>query len=91
MVTLCRRFHPRWLFLRNGSENDIRAHVTKRKISGGTWSEAGREARDVLLSLLKTCRKLGLSFFDYLGDRLSVPGAPAVAPLPELIRARATA
>ena len=27
----------------NGSENDIRAHVTKRKISGGTRSEAGRD------------------------------------------------
>jgi Transposase IS66 family len=23
----------------NGSENDLRAHVTKRKVSGGTWSE----------------------------------------------------
>ena len=46
----------------NGSENDIRAHVTKRKISGGTRSEAGRVARDVLLGLMKTCAKLGLSF-----------------------------
>ena len=73
----------------NGSENDLRAHVTKRKISGGTWSEAGREARDVLLSLLKTCRKLGLSFFDYLGCRLAVPDAPAIPPLPQLVRAAA--
>jgi hypothetical protein len=30
----------------NGSENDLRAHVTKRKVSGGTWSDAGRAARD---------------------------------------------
>ena len=73
----------------NGSENDLRGHVIKRKISGGTHSEAGRAARDALLGLLKTCRKLGLSFFDYLGDRLGVPGAPAVAPLPDLVRARA--
>lgn len=70
----------------NGSENDIRAHVTKRKISGGTMSEAGRTARDVLLGLMKTCRKLGVSFFHYLGDRLAVPDAPKIAPLPELIR-----
>jgi hypothetical protein len=41
----------------NGSENDIRCHVTKRKISGGTWSEAGREARDACLGLMKTCEK----------------------------------
>ena len=63
----------------NGSENDLRGHVIRRKISGGTHSEAGRTARDALLGLLKTCRKLG------------VPGAPAIAPLPELVRARATA
>ncbi len=73
----------------NGSENDLRAHVTKRKISGGTWSEAGREARDAFLGLLKTCRKLGLSFFDYLGCRLAVPDAPVILPLPQLVRAAA--
>jgi integrase len=38
------------------------ACVTKRKISGGTMSEAGRNARDVMLGLMKTCRKLGVSF-----------------------------
>jgi Transposase IS66 family len=74
----------------NGSENDLRAHVTKRKISGGTWSEAGRDARDACLSLLKTCRKLGLSFSDYLGARLGVPAAPFIPPLPDLVRARAS-
>jgi hypothetical protein len=73
----------------NGSENDIRCHVTKRKISGGTWSEPGRDSRDACLGLMKTCQKLGLSFFDYLGARLSVPDAPLIAPLPELVRARA--
>jgi hypothetical protein len=75
----------------NGSENDIRAHVTKRKISGGTRSEAGRVARDVLLGLMKTCAKLGLSFFAYLGDRLGVPGAEPVPPLAQLVRASAPA
>jgi hypothetical protein len=74
----------------NGSESDLRAHVTKRKISGGTWSEAGRDARDAGLGLMKTCRKLGLSFFDYLGARLGVPEAPLVPPLPDLVRARAS-
>ena len=73
----------------NGSENDIRAHVTKRKISGGTRSEAGRVARDVLLGLMKTCAKLDLSFFAYLGDRLGVPETAAVPPLAQLVRASA--
>ncbi len=75
----------------NASENDIRACVTKRKVSGGTMSEAGRTARDVLLGLMKTCRKLGLSFFCYLGDRLRVPGAMPIPPLPDLVRQAAAA
>ena len=70
----------------NGSENDIRACVTKRKVSGGTMSTPGRTARDVLLGLMKTCRKLGVSFFRYLGHRLHVPGAIIVPPLPDLVR-----
>jgi hypothetical protein len=70
----------------NGSENDIRACVTKRKISGGTMSDAGRTARDVMLGLLKTCSKLGVSFFHYLGDRLQIPGVTIVPPLTNLVR-----
>src|SRR3954467_446967 len=56
----------------NASENDLRACVIKRKVSGGTMSVNGRVARDVMLGLSKTCRKLGLSFFTYLGDRLGL-------------------
>ena len=37
----------------NASENDIRAFVTKRKISGGTVSDRGRDARDIMLGLAK--------------------------------------
>lgn len=70
----------------NGSENDIRAVVTKRKISGGTVSEPGKTARDTMLGLLKTCAKLRVSYYRFLGDRFAVPGAPAVPSLPSLIR-----
>ena len=70
----------------NGSENDIRCHVTKRKISGGTWSEAGRQARDSMLGVIKTCQKLGISFFDLLGNRLNVPGAKEIPRLHQLVR-----
>ena len=81
---------PAILLHTNASENDLRAHVTKRKISGGTQSEASRVARDVLLGLLKTCRKLGVSFFAYLGHRLGVPDAVDVPPRAQLVRARAS-
>src|SRR5271166_4844528 len=72
----------------NASENDIRAFITKRKISGGTVSEKGRQARDAMLGLAKTCRKLKIPFFDYLGARLGIPGpdipnlATLVSPAP---------
>ncbi len=82
--------HPEIPLHTNGSENDIRACVTKRKISGGTVSTAGRTARDVMLGLMKTCGKLGVSFFHYLGDRLHVPHAFTIPPLPDLIRQAAT-
>jgi len=68
----------------NASENDIRCVVTKRKVSGGTISEKGRDARDVMLGLAKTCAKLGLSFFDFLGDRLGLP-EPKIPPLASLV------
>jgi len=62
----------------NGSERDIRCHVTKRKISGGTHSAAGRDCRDAFLGLKQTCAKLGIAFWDYLGDRLAIPGQTVV-------------
>ncbi len=72
----------------NGSENDIRCQVTKRKISGGTRSDTGRDCRDAFLGLAKTCSKLGIAFWDYLGDRLAVSGHPAVPYLPDLVKHR---
>lgn len=74
----------------NASENDLRSCVTKRKISGGTMSRDGRAARDTMLGLMKTCKKLGLSFWHYLGDRLGVPAQrPAIPELASLIIAKA--
>lgn len=68
----------------NLSENDIRDYVKRRKISATTRSEQGRQARDTFLSLKKTCQKLGISFWQYLQDRISRQNV--IAPLPELIR-----
>ena len=73
----------------NGSEGDIRGYVKWRKISGGTRSDLGKRCRDGFASLKKTCRKLGISFWDYLGDRIGQQGQ--IAPLPDVIRERAAA
>ena len=71
----------------NGAENAIREYVKKRKISGTTRSELGRRCRDTFTSLKKTCRKLGLSFWQYLKDRIEKTGL--IADLSELIREHA--
>lgn len=74
----------------NASENDLRSCVTKRRISGGTMSRDGRVARDTMLGLMKTCKKLGLSFWHYLGDRLGIPNQQPTTPeLAGLIIAKA--
>ncbi len=62
--------HPEIPLHNNLSENDIREYVKKRKISAGTRSDVGRRCRDTFLSLKKTCRKLGISFWGYLRDRV---------------------
>jgi hypothetical protein len=72
----------------NGSENDIRCHVTRRKVSAGTRSEVGRDCRDAFLGLAKTCAKHTIAFWDYLGSRLNVTGQASIPYLPDLIRCR---
>jgi len=59
----------------------------RRKISGGTRSGAGRRCRDTFASLKKTCRKLGICFWDYLTDR--VAGLGRLARLADVIRQKA--
>ncbi|MCP4410053.1 MAG: transposase [Gammaproteobacteria bacterium] len=54
----------------NLSEGDIREYVIKRKISGSTRSENGRRCRDTFASFKKTCKKQGISFWEFLCDRL---------------------
>jgi len=68
----------------NLSESDIREWAKRRKISAGTRSELGRRCRDTFISLKKTCRKLGVSFWRYIQDRIR--GVNAIVPLPDLMR-----
>jgi hypothetical protein len=73
----------------NSSETDARSAVTKRKVSGGTRSDAGKEARDTFLSLKQTCRKLGINFIAYLKDRVS--GLFEIPKLAEIIHQKSQA
>jgi hypothetical protein len=71
----------------NDTESIIRGYVKTRKISGSTRSAAGRRCRDTFASLKKTCRKLGVSFWEYLRDR--VRGLGQIPRLAEVIRQKA--
>ena len=64
----------------NGSENDIRCHVTRRKVKAGIRSDIGRDRRDAFLGLAKTCAVPEIAFWDYLGDRLAVPASEPCHP-----------
>ena len=46
----------------NTSEGDIRESVRRRKVSGGTRHDLGRECRDTFANLKKTCQKVGRDF-----------------------------
>jgi hypothetical protein len=70
----------------NSAENAIREYAKRRKISGSTRSDLGRQCRDTFISLKKTCRKLGLSFWQYLKDRIENIGL--ISDLPDLVRQR---
>ena len=58
----------------NQIERDLREKVIKRKVSLFNRSWEGVRAWDLMLSLMSTCRKNGVSFYKYLVDRYSDAG-----------------
>jgi hypothetical protein len=55
----------------NPAELALREGVLKRKISNGTRSEDGKAAWENMMSIMDTCRKHGISLYDYLKDIFS--------------------
>ncbi len=58
----------------NLSERALRELVLKRKISNGTRTKDGTTAWDVFFSILDTCQKNEINFYDYLRSRMSASG-----------------
>ena len=50
----------------NLSENGVREMVMKRKISGGVKTNDGVTAWENNMSILATCKKLGVSFYEFM-------------------------
>jgi len=55
----------------NPAELALREGVIKRKISNGTRSDDGKAAWENMMSIMDTCRKHGISLFDYIKDIFS--------------------
>jgi len=55
----------------NAAELGARKIVRKRDISLHTWSDWGTQLRDAFLSIIETAKKLGISVFHLILDRIS--------------------
>jgi len=79
--------HPEIPLHNNPAELAVRKQVRRRKISFGTRSPEGTQAWDTFATLAATTKKLDVSFFAYIFDRVS--HAYALPSLAELIATRA--
>jgi len=72
----------------NPAELEARQRVRKRDVSFGPRTQDGVKAWDTFMSLAATARKLGISFYQYIHDRISK--ANQIPSLASLIEARAS-
>ena len=78
--------HPEVPLHNNESELGARAQVRRRDVSLHTMTEDGTKANDTFLTIVETAKKLGVSAYDYIYDRVSKRfHMPTLA---ELIRAK---
>ena len=72
--------HPELPLHNNPAELAARTMVQRRNISYATQTLEGTQAWDTFMSLVATTRQLGISFFEYIRDRISqVENIPSLA------------
>ena len=79
--------HPEIPLHNNPAEIEARRRVRKRDVSFGPRTEDGKRAWDTFESLLATTKKLGISFYRYVYDRVAESGE--IPDLADLIVKRA--
>lgn len=78
--------HPEVPLHNNESELGARAQVRRRDVSLHTMTEDGTKANDTFLTIVQTAKKLGVSAYEYIYDRVSKRFCmPSLA---EIIRAK---
>ena len=75
--------HPELPLHNNPAELAVRQRVRKRDVSFGPRTQDGRKAWDTFMTLAATSKKLGLSFYAYVQDRIA--GTHSIPPLAELV------
>jgi hypothetical protein len=63
--------HPEVPLHNNESELGARAQVRRRDVSLHTMTEDGTKANDTFLTIVQTAKKLGVSTYEYIYDRVS--------------------
>jgi hypothetical protein len=81
--------HPEMPLHNNPAELGARQRVRKRDVSFGPRTNDGAEAWDTFMTLAETAKKLGVSFYAYVYDRIS--GSYELPNLAELIQQKAPA
>jgi hypothetical protein len=79
--------HPELPLHNNASELAVRQRVRKRDVSFGPRTQLGLLAWDTFMTLADTARKLGISFYAYIRDRVS--GTNQIPPMSILVTKRA--
>jgi hypothetical protein len=79
--------HPEVPLHNNAAELAVRARVRKRDISFGPRTAEGVNAWDTGMTLVETAKKLGVSFYHYIKDRIS--GARQMPSLARMIEEQA--
>ena len=80
--------HPELPLHNNPAELAARTMVQRRNISYATQTKQGTKAWDIFMSLVATTRKLGISFFEYMRDRISQ--IKNIPPLETIIRQKSS-
>ena len=78
--------HPEVPLHNNSAELGVRQRVRKRDVSFGPRTEEGKIAWDSLMTVAETAKKMKVSFYQYVLDRVSQKNAmPSLA---DMIRLR---
>jgi hypothetical protein len=81
--------HPEIPLHNNPAELGARRRVRKRDVSFGPRTADGLAAWDTFMTLAATAKKLGISFFAYIYDRIA--GVNVLPPLADIIKQRSPA